>query len=313
MMLQIVTTNIGGNRHTREVPLDPSRIAHEVRGILPIDPEQPVILAVQEVSRIWYRADQPLDTGLFLAAELGPQFKAYGASEVDSLTHPHRRAWSRITYEGAVRASEGNGIVTNLPLADWPWPSAAPNHPGYGNRTPLATSISKATLYSSGTRNTQPREVFVASLDTPFGPIFFMATHLATFENERQDSAETILSQASEERLFQVEQILNVVQEIRQAESARQLKPRPILLAGDFNAQPTSPEIQKLGSVFRFLRPRSASGSPATHIKHGLQIDHIFLSDPEGGFAPLHDCFVHQSQGIEVVTDHFPVVAVFKK
>lgn len=311
-VLQIVTINIGGNKHLCEAPLDPHRIAEEVQEILPVDPDQPTIIAMQEVSRIWYREDHMLDTGALLAARLSPAFRSYYGADVDSLTHPWKGAWGKSAYEGAVRASEGNSIITNVPTANWPWLLSSPGYPGHGSTDPLSTLISGATLYSTGDRDTQPRGLLVTSLDTPMGPIFFMATHLTTLNGEEHDHPDPGLYQASRERFSQVKQILAVVRELRSAERANNTDPRPIILAGDFNAQPSSSEMQALGCVFDLLKPDSGNGDLSTHIRHQIQVDHIFLCDPFGTMGKPTDCFIHQGDQVSRVTDHLPVVAIFK-
>jgi endonuclease/exonuclease/phosphatase family metal-dependent hydrolase len=310
--LQVVTTNIGGNRHSRETPLDPPRVAREVRELLALDTTQPTIIAVQEATRIWFQVDQPLDSATLLAMELGHDFRAYFVPEIDSHTHPHRRAWNNTTYADAVRASEGNAIVTNLPLCPWPWSSAEANRPGHGRLDPLYTSISRATLYSTGDRNTQPRGMMVASLASPFGPVFAMATHLTTMsiDEDRLVPGEDRLSEAVQDRLTQIEQILRVVSELRAAEQHRGMSPRPIILAGDFNAQPASQELLRLETVFDRVVPMMPDGARWTHIKHKVEIDHIFIADPSGCFPTPIPGWVEQSDRVGFITDHRPVSAV---
>ncbi|MCA9910313.1 MAG: endonuclease/exonuclease/phosphatase family protein [Anaerolineae bacterium] len=313
-MLQVVTLNIGGNRHFRNTPLNPPLLAREIHEIIPIDPTKPTLIALQEASQVWYQPDQLLDTGSLLALEFGFEYKSYYGTVIDSETHPHRRAWNRDPFAGAVRASEGNAIITNLPLAEWPWPLPPEKHPGYANLRVLSTTISRATLYSTGDRNTQPRGVQVASVETPFGPAFFMATHLTTFigDTERADPSLEHANGPSQSRQHEVEQIIRVVNELRAAEAEVGAEPRPILLAGDFNAQPPSKEIQRLLDVFEFLPPTSKSGSLATHIKQGVQIDHILLSDPLKKLGTLKECFIYEDTRVNAVTDHRLVIVTFE-
>ena len=312
-VLQVVTLNVGGNRHFRNTPLHPPHLAREIREIIPIDPTKPALIALQEASQVWYQPDQPLDTGGLLAMEFGFDYKSYYGTVIDSEAHPHRRAWNRVTFAGAVRAAEGNAIVTNLPLTEWPWPLPPENHPGYANLRVLSTVISRATLYSTGDRNTQPRGVQVASVETPFGPVFFMATHLTTFfdDTERADPSRERTNGASQSRQHEVEQIIHVINELRAAETESEASPRPILLAGDFNAQPSSKEIRRLLEVFEFIQPTSKSGSLATHIKQDVQIDHILLSDPLKKLGTLKECFIYEDARVNAVTDHRPVIATF--
>lgn len=310
--LQVTTTNIGGNRHSRQTPLDPPRVAREVRELLAIDTTKPTIIAVQEATTIWFQADQPLDSAALLASELGHDFRAYFVPEIDSHTHPHRRAWNNITYADAMRASEGNALVTNLPLSPWPWPSARQHRPGQGRIDPLYTSISRATLYSTGDRNTQPRGMIVASLASPFGPVFAMATHLTTMsiDEDRLVPGEDGLSEAVLDRLNQIEQILRVVSELRTAEQLHGVTPRPIILAGDFNAQPASQELLLLETVFNRVVPSTSDELRWTHIKHQVEIDHIFIADPSRCFPDSIRGWIEQGDCVDLITDHRPVHAV---
>ncbi len=314
-LLQIVSINIGGHRHTRQEPLDLSRLADQVRQFLDIKPEQPTIIALQEANRLWDQNNRLIETGALLAEALGGDYRAYFAGEVDSLTLPHRQDWDKDIYEGFSRAAEGNGIVTNLPLAHWPWPYPRPNHPGHGNFNPIATVISRATLYSTGERRTQPRNLFIASLESTWGPLFFMTTHLATFRDEdRTNPDHPITRQASDERLFQADQILTVVQELRLAEQDTRLPQRPIILVGDFNAEPDTPEMQAFTPLFRLLQPRMAGRpgeAPWTHGKYHLHVDHVLTNDPARQLGALRDCYILPLPPDNAITDHQPVLAIF--
>lgn len=313
--LQVITSNIGGNRHFRRTPIDPHRIAREVSEMLPINRLQPAILAVQEVSNVQFSGEPVRETGTQLARELGPKYRSYYASEIDSQTYPQRRAWNDATYFGTAHVAEGNGIVTNLPIEVWPWQSASRNHPGHLRVSPIQTTISRATLYTTGDRNTQPRNLLVAPISTPFGSVFFMATHLATLSHDegKTGSSGTGGHSASQERYFQAEQILGVVRQLRTAEDERNLRSRPIILAGDFNAQPSSPEMQLLTSTFTLLEPQPTGDLRWTHMRHEIWVDHILLSDPLNVLGDPYACFIYQGKEVAEVTDHFPVAAIFRK
>ena len=55
---------------------------------------------------------------------------------------------------------------------------------------------------------------------------------------------------------------------------------RPILLAGDFNAQPDSPEMEMLQRHFRLLTPENKRSELWTHNTHRILIDHICCTIP---------------------------------
>ena len=309
-LLQIVSANLGGNRHNVKPRRNLEQLAKKMKSMLPIDTRKPVMIALQEIDCVWYDENQPLDIGQFLVSELGSHFTLHSSTVLDSQKQPNRRAWNAPIFEGALRATESIGIVTNLELASWPWSGSKPNYPGHGKLTALATQISSSSLYSSGDRDTQPRKLIVSSLNTPIGPVVFICCHLATLKNEdRRDQNHPITQKASLERQFQTRQILNIVEEIRGAEAGK-AKSWPIILAGDFNAEPLSKEMLMLQTEFKLLDPESTSGNKWTHINHQVQIDHIFLSDKEQRLGNNIECYVYDNPGIRDVTDHFPVYAI---
>lgn len=310
-MLQLVTINIGGARHTHLDAPDPARVVRELCARLPIDAALPTVIAMQEATQVWESPDAPpLDTAALFAAELGTQYRSYFACEMDSDLHPQRISWNHPVFRGVYRACEGNAIVTNLPLAGWSWNAGQPGQPGYGLATPISTQISRATLYSTGGRDTQPRNALVASLQTPTTPIYLIATHLATLTGEqRRDLDHPNSQRASAERQYQVENLIGLHAQLRAAERAHSEPPRPILLAGDFNAQPHSPEMRALTPPFEYLPPQTAQ--TWTHIKHEIAIDHIFVDDPAGCLGALLDCGVQVDPVIRQFTDHYPVIARF--
>ena len=99
----------------------------------------------------------------------------------------------------------------------------------------------------------------------------------------------------------------------------------PIILAGDFNAKPCSPEIASLEQTFIRMAPQWFDTSHAavwTHTDHQILIDHIFYNDPDEVLEPGHYAVLRQNkvrklgesrQEEEIaVTDNFPVFATFK-
>ena len=150
--------------------------------------------------------------------------------------------------------------------------------------------------------------------------LYFMATHLTTLSGEnRHDTRDPQSQAASTVRLAQVRQILQITDELREAED-RESTPReqrtgriPILLAGDFNARPGSPEMDELETAFVRVRPRwETSPSPHvwTHIGHRIHVDHVLYSDPDGVLEP-RDCLVLDPGKVRDASDHLPVAAIF--
>lgn len=315
MQLQVLTANIGGYRNANAEALDADSITAATRAILPIDPAQPLIMGLQEVLQVDY-ATQQIDMGASLAGQLGGDFRSYFGVEADSHQHNHAVAWTKGSFTGAQAARDGNGILTNLALSPWPWPTPEPQYPAAGSATPIAVSIGRPTLHSRGTRDTKPRNLLIASLTSPFGGrLYFMTTHLSTLSGEdRHDLAHPTSARASAQRLREVRDILGLLDELREAEAAAKLPPSALILAGDFNARPDTPEMQALATRFKSLSPTLpiGEGDRWTHLGHKVLIDHIWVDDPDGNLPAAPRCFIHAGAEIEAVTDHRPVLAVFE-
>ncbi len=219
-------------------------------------------------------------------------------------------------FKGFKRVKQGNAVITNKSLAQWPWDLPPAGCPGCNKLAPISTQISRATLYSTGNRDTEPRNLIVVPLSLGQGiSLYFMATHLTTLNEEKRDDKRTPTQRASGVRLAQVGEILRIVDELRTAEQNKEPK-TPIILAGDFNARPGSPELDALEQTFVRPNPRWCDGSDYQgevwiHLKHRIHVDHVFYDDPNGLLSPI-DCFVLGLSQVEEVTDHFPVVAKFK-
>lgn len=307
-LLQIVTANIGGHRHLNDEPLNAAQIARDVQSILPIDPTLPTLIALQETTRVW-RDNQHESDGELLARNLGESYRFMFAPEVDSNLHAHERIWNRSMYKGFTRVENGNGIITNLPFASWAWTSPSEGYPGAGGAQMVSAAIGHAKLYSTGNRDTQPRNLMLVCVESPFGALYFMTTHLSTTTGEhRIDLNQPNSKKASELRADETHDIKLVINELRQAEREKGYEPRPIILAGDFNAQPNTPEMRDNFRGFDYLQPNNHIGG--THLKHQIDIDHILIADPAKKLPNAQRCFVYTEPKVADVTDHRPVVAI---
>jgi endonuclease/exonuclease/phosphatase family metal-dependent hydrolase len=216
---------------------------------------------------------------------------------------------------------QGNAIIVNMEkmsLTGWPWHPNEKNCPGYSKLAPISTQISVALLYSTGNRDTEPRNILVLPLKLKNRDIslYFMVTHLTTLSEEDRYNLKNPRSQeASNVRLAQVKEILRIVDELRRAEQEHNLNPKPIILAGDFNAIPAAPEIQHLQAKLSRPSPHWHTSCEAlvyTHVSHQIHVDHVFYDDPDNLLA-LRDCFILGQNYVRGVTDHLPVIATFKR
>jgi endonuclease/exonuclease/phosphatase family metal-dependent hydrolase len=326
----VMTINAGGARRARESQLTPEKIAKGFHQLISTK-IMPDIIAVQESHEVWQSGQSlPLGTSQALAERLGPSYRSYFSRYLDSDSHAHPNKWKADgPFAGFERVKQGNAVITNKALSKWLWGLPSKGCPGYEKCAPISTQISRATLYSTGNRDTEPRNLIVVPLSLgQKAPeqkcserktsLYFMATHLTTLNGEdRHDSRNPKSQEASDVRLAQVREILRIVGKLREAERKENLQPIPIILAGDFNARPCSPELAILERTFVRPNPRwwcdgsDYQGEVWTHVRHNIHVDHIFYNDP-GGLLPPVDCFVLGPSQVGNITDHLPVIAKFE-
>jgi len=310
----VMTINVGGAKQVRNQQLNLKEFASTIVQRMPPS-VKPDITAVQESHQVWHEKNLCLEKSEELSKILGNSYRSYFSPYLDSDHHAHHKKWKRPMYKGFLRVKQGNAIITNKDTAQWPWDFPPESYPGYNKCAPLSTQISRAALFSTGDRNTEPRSLMVVPLSVGGISLYFIATHLATLKGEDRHNNRTPQSvKASDVRLAQVHEILKIVDNLRKAECEKGTNHRPIILAGDFNAQPDSPEINALEQTFVRLTPRwynRSYSSVWTHAGHKICIDHIFYNDPRTILTPT-DCFVLPPHPLTEVLDHLPVVATFE-
>ena len=223
-MLQVVSFNIGGARNLRPAPHDHDKLAVDTYSALQqvINPRQPTVIALQE-SGVAFHSGSSRNVGRKMAELLGGEYIDAFAPEVTMCDHPHPNLWDRPAYRSMTGAAEGNAIITNLEMEDWSWGS----YPEYdeclmSGAWARQTTISRATLYSSGNRDTQPRNLMVASLRYRGIPFYFLNTHLGVLIGEDRLDAEYERSRAaSQMRQAQVNEILHVIEELKCADRSQ--------------------------------------------------------------------------------------------
>lgn len=312
-MLQVVTFNIGGARGLRPAPHDHDKLAQDTVETLKqvINPGQPTVIALQETGLAFINGDSK-NVGGKMADLLGRGYRHAFAQEVSMREHPHPNLWDRPAYRGMMHAAEGNAIVTNLAPCDWSWGTYESSiSEKIFNSWSRHTPISRATIYSTGNRDTQPRNLMVASLKLNEVPIYVINTHLGLLIGEdRHDLSYERSQEASRIRGEQVDEILRVVEELQTADAFNEAPERPIILTGDFNAQPHSPEMDLLREVFILLTPENPDKDCWTHQTHRILIDHVLVYDPHNQLDML-SCHVQTQIPFNDLTDHRPLVAVF--
>jgi endonuclease/exonuclease/phosphatase family metal-dependent hydrolase len=316
-MLQVATFNIGGARKLRGTNfLD--HLVQDVESVLRqvIDFDQPFVLGLQETGQYLPLNREYIHVEQELAEALGATLIAF-TPEVTSRDHPHPRLWERPFYAGMRFAAEGNSVLTNLEMAAWDWGKPAAGYPGGEVNAAKwqfcrATQISHAALYSTGSRDTQPRNAMVASLQHPeYGALFLINTHLGAISGEdRHDSQHPRTQVGTLRRQHEALEIRRLVDELRQAEVLHNHPPRPIILVGDFNAVPGSPPLDELQEVFTLLPITHPKSEQWSHSDHRILIDHVMVNDPRQ-VLPESNVII-QTNVPDDLTDHLPVVATFR-
>lgn len=304
--LQVVTYNLGGAKHLRGDRFAYDTLADDAARALAglIDPAQPTVIALQEVG--WgVGPARRYDAAARIAARLGAGYRHAFAAELTRRDHPHTGLWGRPAFAGLTEAAEGNAIVTNLRPAPWPWPTLDPDQDWA-----LSVSIGRPALYSTGNRDTQPRNALVVSLRLRDDlPLFVVNTHLTTLKGEnRHDISEARAAHASRLRCAEAEALLRITEELAAAQDAAGAHPRrPLLLLGDFNARPDSLEMALLGRRFRLLQPDNPPDTRWSHLGHRILIDHLLIDDGGGRLIPTA-CAVVTDLPADL-SDHRPVLA----
>lgn len=314
----VMTMNVGGAKQVRQQRLDIEKFVSDIVGCIPAS-VKPDIIAVHESHEVWneegVRFEKSEELSKKLSETLGKPYKSYFSPYLDSDYHSHFNKWERKAFKGFSRVKQGNAIVTNKSTGQWPWNSPPQGYPTPEEIAPISTQISGATLFSTGNRNTEPRALMVVPLSLGGVSLYFMATHLATLTGEKRNNKRHLRSKkASEVRFAQAKEIIQVVEELREAEQKKELTPLPMILAGDFNAQVCTPEIDVLEQTFVRLIPCWYDGSKDpvwTHVGHKIHVDHIFYDDP-ADVLTLRGCSVLPPKEISEVIDHLPIVATFK-
>lgn len=306
-MLQVITYNLGGAKHLRAERFDYEAVAADAVTTISraLDPAAPTIIALQEVG--WGVGDsRRYDCAGRIAELLGEGYHHAFGAEITRENHPHTAFWGRPLFEGIRAGAEGNAIVTNLSPAPWPWPTVE------NASWAITTHIGRPTLYSTATRDTQPRSALVASLQHGDMPLFFINTHLTTLRGEsRLNTEDARAGQASALRSAEIGGLSALAGELIEAEYAANRSPiRPILLAGDFNARPNTPEMRLLNSRFRWIQPETEPFDAWSHIGHRILIDHIYVDALDTRFTTQR-CVVVTDLPYNDLSDHRPVLAVF--
>lgn len=143
---------------------------------------------------------------------------------------------------------------------------------------------------SEGHHN-EPRGLLETILDVDGRPVLFLNTHLGLGEQERKAQVDWIIRKYGQ-------------------------SPEPVLLTGDFNAEPSSPEILKLKEVFQdafepfglqdepTLLEKDLSGEDPSGYRLTKRIDYVFSS--------TQITLIGAERISRVVSDHLPITGTYR-
>ncbi len=238
------------------------------------------------------------------------KYSAYFIPAVDTARHPcpeyvpdtqsdgspaRRGKWYSSRFisdsKGVNYAAQGNGFLLSnrweiVDLFGGTWQG-----------TVATTVISDFALFL-GDRESEPRifSVFRAKHKELGFECFVGNTHLTTY---RKDNEESYGSQTRSAQVHRILQACNVLSERI-----------PIIMAGDFNAELSSPEMNlltEMGFIAATDKCSDAEKGAGTHRRNKLFVDHIFYSSNAN--VRFGSCSV-VDLGVKV-TDHNPVIFTF--
>lgn len=259
----------------------------------------------QEALVVDYKGDSHVNLLEEIQDSAGKEnFGAYFAASVDTTNHPcpevvpgtkNPGKWYSPIFINAdvptTYAAQGNGFLVS---SRWEIVDLF----GAARRGSMATTVVSDFGLFLGGRETEPRIFSVVRVrHKELGTECFIGnTHLTTYRRENEQS------QGSKTRLAQIGKILQVCSELP--------KGIPIILAGDFNAELSSPELnlfENAGYLAATDRCSREDKETGTHREKHIFIDHFFYaSDNRISFnacslADLGEC----------VSDHNPVMFSF--
>lgn len=155
-------------------------------------------------------------------------------------------------------------------------------------------------LVYEGTRNTDPRYVILSRLKIAPFP-YILNLHLTTLVGERGDNSWQDARDAGRAtRQQQIGKVLGLIEE------GILLEKKPLILMGDFNAQPEEYSLQgMLEQEYDFVR-LTPKPDLDTHVSAG-RLDHIYFFPSNRLLS--YTCQVISNELTHRVSDHLPVVA----
>ena len=242
-------------------------------------------------------------------------YQHYFFPYLDSTQQSHPVKWtSRIFssyYEQEYRILEGTAILVKQQHSVYDlW---CDDRLGYAVGQVLPWYLDAPTIYL-GNRDTQPRTLLLARVRLASKFVLFCCTHLATLKEEGAKQygggKGPATQKAVDLRAMQIKWIVQYIESYQRAREADGKTREPVIIVGDFNAEPKTPELDGLRQINLELVPFATPNVGYTHRKHKILIDLIYAAKCAiKGTACIVDLRELEALSDRRVSDHNPVIA----
>jgi endonuclease/exonuclease/phosphatase family metal-dependent hydrolase len=291
LTLRIMTLNLGGG--VKNFTGSPETSAGKIEAINQlIDQIRPDLLGVQEIAQ-YIDADGIMHSMVHQIRDGNRFDQSYYGETLSIKKHLQIRKdlMIKAIFNDWWDWSKGNALFSKLPfsrLSDSSKTGVPRNLPIY------------QPLVYEGTRNTDPRYVILSRLKTAPFP-YVLNLHLSTLVAERgENSWQDAMDAGRATRQQQMGKVLGLIEE----HILRQQK--PVILMGDFNAQPDEYSLQGMLEYENNFVRLTPNPDRDTHV-HAGRLDHIYFF-PRNRLCS-YTCQVIDNELSHRVSDHLPVVA----
>ena len=312
MQIRVATVNIaGGARGERADPQKFELLATVLNGV--------DLIGLQEVIRVTASsADDVIrdDIAMLTAAPGLSGYQHFFFPQLDSFNDPDPRKWSSPVfneyYDRGDRIQTGTGIMI------------APQHAfchllqhglsGHGSGQIVPWYADPPTFYR-GNRDTEPRSLLIARVRMGSRFALFCCTQLATLREENpRANRRAPTPNAVNMRKLQTKWIAGYLGDYRISRQTypgeENREPDPIILVGDFNAEPGAKELQPIEQLGLETTDITSDGIQYTHRTHKIFIDLIFApTTVTNKTARIIDLGPLEDEVDLRISDHHPVIA----
>lgn len=290
LQIRLMTYNIGGGR--RDFGSDFDKVVSIIRE------QQPDILAVQEATEHQLSNGRWESLAEKLATKAGFENNFFFGNTISMREQFHigKTNFIYALFDDWLDLKFGNALFSRRKFV------------GLGDPSIPAVPKSIPVFYPpryQGNRDTDERKVLLGRVNYGHLQPFILATHLTTLVGERGNEEKEIPGKKQEAQQLRREQCKNILNLIRNHILD---KNEIAFLMGDFNATVGEPclsdELEGNGGFVRLI-PENENN--LTHLKHGIQIDHIFMFPAER--LVDYKCHIIDSETARQASDHLPVVA----